>query len=70
MVPEALVKFCISSGYDDASDCEEDFKASTFGAIWTQVLAFADVSGLDGKTEQHRLSNCRSRMLILVYVVI
>lgn len=48
MVPGALVKFCVSSGYDDEEGCKEDFEATTFGAIWTQILAFADVSGLDG----------------------
>ncbi|KAK5676882.1 hypothetical protein LTS10_010646 [Elasticomyces elasticus] len=49
LVPDAMVQLCTSSGFHSASTCEEDFEASTFGAIWTQILALADVSGLDGQ---------------------
>lgn len=48
LVPAAMVQLCTSSGLHSASTCKEDFEATTFGAIWTQVLALADVSGLDG----------------------
>jgi hypothetical protein len=49
LVPDAMVKLCKQTKFHSASTCEEDFDASTFGAIWTQVLAFASVSGLDGQ---------------------
>ena len=49
LVPDAMVKLCTSSGYDSATSCKVDFEATTFGAILTQVLALADVSGLDGQ---------------------
>ena len=57
LVPEAMVKFCVSSGYDSAPSCKVDFEASTFGAIWTQILALADVSGLDGQYICNHLSS-------------
>ncbi|OTA22926.1 hypothetical protein BTJ68_14512, partial [Hortaea werneckii EXF-2000] len=43
LVPDAMVSLCTSSGFHSASTCNEDFDARTFGAIWTQVLALADV---------------------------
>ncbi|KAI7346729.1 sphingomyelin phosphodiesterase-like protein [Hortaea werneckii] len=43
LVPDAMVSLCTSSGLHSASTCNEDFDARTFGAIWTQVLALADV---------------------------
>jgi len=49
LVPAAMVQLCKATGFHSASTCEEDFEATTFGAIWTQVLALADVSGLDGQ---------------------
>ncbi|TKA22695.1 hypothetical protein B0A50_07788 [Salinomyces thailandicus] len=49
LVPDAMVSLCTSGGLHSASTCEEDFSARTFGAIWTQVLALADVSGRDGQ---------------------
>jgi hypothetical protein len=48
LLPPAMVRFCTSTGYDSADSCKEDFEASTFGAIWTQILALADVGGMDG----------------------
>ena len=49
LVPDALVKLCTSTGFDTPEACKEDFEAMTFGAIWTQVLALGDMSGLDGE---------------------
>jgi hypothetical protein len=57
LVPAALVRLCTSTGYDSADACKEDFEASTFGAIWTQVLALADVSGVDGEYICNHLSS-------------
>lgn len=49
LVPDAMVSLCNETGLHSASTCEEDFQASTFGAIWTQILAFANLSGPDGQ---------------------
>ena len=57
LVPDAMVKLCTSSGYESAESCKEDFEATTYGAIWTQVLAFADVTGLDGQYICNHLSS-------------
>ncbi|KAJ5520356.1 hypothetical protein N7463_000809 [Penicillium fimorum] len=37
--------------------CEQDFATNTLGAIWTQVLAYADVEGLDGQYICYSLSS-------------
>ncbi|TKA61882.1 hypothetical protein B0A55_11844 [Friedmanniomyces simplex] len=57
LVPAAMVALCTSSGLHSASTCAVDFEASTFGAIWTQVLGLADVSGLDGQYICNSLSS-------------
>ncbi|KAK4550721.1 hypothetical protein LTR36_000300 [Oleoguttula mirabilis] len=57
MVPAAMVQLCTSSGLHSAATCAVDFEATTFGAIWTQVLAFADVSGRDGQYICNSLSS-------------
>ncbi|SMY28445.1 unnamed protein product [Zymoseptoria tritici ST99CH_1A5] len=57
LVPDALVSFCNATGFKSEEACAESYNASTFGAIWTQVLAFADVSGLDGHYICHSLSS-------------
>lgn len=57
LVPAALVRLCTSSGYDSADSCKESFEATTFGAIWTQILALADVKGLDGQYICNHLSS-------------
>ncbi|KAF2770786.1 hypothetical protein EJ03DRAFT_269756 [Teratosphaeria nubilosa] len=49
LVPAAMVALCTSSGFKTAASCRESYGIDTFGAIWTQVLALADVSGLDGQ---------------------
>lgn len=48
LVPAAMVGLCEKYKLHSNSTCEEDFKDTNFGAIWTQILAFADVTGLDG----------------------
>ncbi|KAK4580259.1 hypothetical protein LTR86_000462 [Recurvomyces mirabilis] len=57
LVPAAMVQLCTSTGFHSKNTCEEDFEATTFGAIWTQVLALADVSGLDGQYICNSLSS-------------
>lgn len=48
LLPIAMVSLCNETGLYSQKVCEENFRADAFGAIWTQVLAFADVSGADG----------------------
>ncbi|KAK7550968.1 acid sphingomyelinase and PHM5 phosphate metabolism protein [Phyllosticta citricarpa] len=47
--PKAMVKLCKKYGLHSHSTCKEDFEATTFGAIWTQILRFADLAGSDGR---------------------
>ena len=56
-VPNALVTLCQSTGFASNSSCKNTYLATNFGAIWTQVLAFADVSGLDGRYICNSLSS-------------
>jgi hypothetical protein len=49
MVPDLLFQACISTGLGSNSSCHETYDAENLGAVWTQVLAFANVSGLDGQ---------------------
>ena len=48
-VPDAMVGLCQKYQFASNASCADDYAAGSFGAIWTQVLAFADVSGLDGR---------------------
>lgn len=48
-LPEAMVSLCQSTGFRSNSTCQSTYEASSFGAVWTQVLAKADVAGLDGR---------------------
>ena len=56
-VPAAMVALCESTRFKSNSTCQSSYSAGTFGAIWTQVLAFADVSGLDGQYICNSLSS-------------
>lgn len=49
LAPDAMVSLCKAFEFHSNTTCEEDFAAATFGAVWTQVLAYADVEGLDGE---------------------
>lgn len=48
-LPEAMVQLCQTTGFAANSTCQSNYAASNFGAVWTQVLAKADVAGLDGR---------------------
>ncbi len=48
-VPDAMVSLCQGYQFESNASCVDDYAAGSFGAVWTQVLAFADVSGLDGR---------------------
>ena len=47
-VPDLLVTLCETFQFSSNATCVANYAAGSFGAIWTQVLALADVSGLDG----------------------
>lgn len=48
-VPGMLVSLCERFQFSSNATCTNNYAATSFGAIWTQVLAFADVTGLDGR---------------------
>ena len=48
-VPDLLVALCKQFKFSSNATCTNNYAATSFGAIWTQVLVFADVNGLDGK---------------------
>ena len=47
-VPGMLVNLCEKFQFSSNASCVNNYAATNYGAIWTQVLAFADVEGLDG----------------------
>ena len=47
-VPNALVALCQATGFASNSTCKNTYEATSYGAIWTQILALADVGGEDG----------------------
>ncbi|KAF2091197.1 hypothetical protein K490DRAFT_71424 [Saccharata proteae CBS 121410] len=57
MVPDAMVSLCKKYKLHSDTTCEEDFAATNFGAIWTQVLRFADfTTGTDAQYVCYSLS--------------
>ena len=48
-VPTLLVQLCETFKFSSNATCTDNYAATSFGAIWTQVLALADVTGLDGQ---------------------
>ncbi|KAK0674005.1 Metallo-dependent phosphatase-like protein [Cercophora samala] len=48
-LPEAMITLCKETGFQRAAVCDETYQPATYGAPWTQVLSFANVSGLDGQ---------------------
>ncbi|KAH6662038.1 Metallo-dependent phosphatase-like protein [Halenospora varia] len=48
-IPNALVSLCQSTGFASNTSCVTSYATGNFGAIWTQILALADVTGLDGR---------------------
>ncbi|KAI4138975.1 MAG: hypothetical protein L6R39_006524 [Caloplaca ligustica] len=56
-VPDMLVTLCQKFKFKSTSGCVENYATTNFGAIWTQVLAFADVGGLDGRYICSQLSS-------------
>ncbi|KAL5118164.1 hypothetical protein ACEQ8H_003999 [Pleosporales sp. CAS-2024a] len=56
-LPEAMVSLCKKYKFHKNATCEKDFEASTFGAIWVQVLRYAHVGGWDGRLICNSLSS-------------
>lgn len=57
LVPEALVKLCKKFEFKGDEKCEETYSEQSLGPIWTQVLAYADLEGLDGQYICHSLKS-------------
>jgi len=55
-LPDAMVSLCQATGFASNASCLTTYRASSFGATWTQILAKADVSGIDGQWICTRLS--------------
>ncbi|KAL9003603.1 MAG: hypothetical protein Q9188_003537 [Gyalolechia gomerana] len=56
-VPDMLVALCQANKFKSNTTCVENYATTNFGAIWTQVLAFATVDGLDGRYICNQLSS-------------
>ncbi|KAK3680633.1 Metallo-dependent phosphatase-like protein [Podospora appendiculata] len=48
-VPDAMVSLCQTTGFKSNALCKTTYEAASFGASWTQLLAYADITGLDGR---------------------
>ena len=52
VAPEALpplfIALCEMTGFASNTTCQTTYAAEALGSVWTQVLAYADVSGQDG----------------------
>ncbi|CAK7226271.1 hypothetical protein SCUCBS95973_006144 [Sporothrix curviconia] len=48
-LPDAMVALCEATGFASNDTCARNYAAGAFGAAWTQILAAADVTGLDGQ---------------------
>lgn len=57
LVPDVMIHLCKTFGFHANETCEQNFAANTFGSVWTQVLAYADVEGLDGQYICHSLNH-------------
>jgi hypothetical protein len=48
-LPDAMVQLCQVTKFASNATCLAEYAAGSYGAIWTQILALADVTGLDGQ---------------------
>ncbi|EPE05725.1 ser thr protein phosphatase family protein [Ophiostoma piceae UAMH 11346] len=48
-LPDAMISLCETTGFASNATCQLNYAADVFGAAWTQILAAADVTGLDGQ---------------------
>lgn len=49
LLPDAMVSLCKTTRWASNSTCQNTYEAGSFGAPWTQILAKADVIGVDGQ---------------------
>ena len=49
LLPNALVDLCKATRWASNATCQNTYEAGSFGAPWTQILAKADVTGVDGR---------------------
>lgn len=47
-LPPLFIALCEATGFASNSTCQTTYSAEALGALWTQVLAYANVSGQDG----------------------
>lgn len=52
-----MVSLCESTGFGTTASCTTAYAAGSYGAVWTQVLSAADVTGLDGQYICNSLSS-------------
>lgn len=48
-LPTAIVSLCQTTGWASNATCQSTYEAGSFGAAWTQILAKADLGGVDGR---------------------
>ncbi|KAF2722077.1 hypothetical protein K431DRAFT_284283 [Polychaeton citri CBS 116435] len=56
-ISNMMVGLCQKYELHSNETCVVDFNATTFGAIWTQILQLADVTGLDGDYICHSIAS-------------
>lgn len=49
LLPNAMITLCKTMKWASNATCQSTYEAGAFGAPWTQILAKADVSGVDGR---------------------
>jgi hypothetical protein len=57
LVPDMLVSLCETTKFMSNTSCRDNYEATNFGAIWTQILALGDMSGSDGHYVCNSLSS-------------
>lgn len=55
LASDALVEVCKANQLQSDANCEANYGKYTFGSVWTQVLAYADVNALDGEYICHTI---------------
>jgi bacterioferritin-associated ferredoxin len=55
-IPELMIEVCQKYQFHSNATCVSDFNSSTFGSIWTQIVTFGDMEGLDGQYVCNSLS--------------
>jgi hypothetical protein len=48
-LPDAMISLCQTTGWASNATCKNTYEATSFGASWTQILAYADITGQDGR---------------------